>query len=118
MTRVEVDYVLTPDGKTVLEEEMIRRGWGDRIEWLVGQLQRLSSTDLLRDFNGWPLHGPEGQWGSIKIGPYCLQVQVYSPPSYEEKLGALTQLKVDTVGDEASILASLRDLVQRQNSAG
>jgi hypothetical protein len=116
MRKVKVDYYIGDGGKSVLEEDMARAGRARETSWLVRQISNLTESDIDSDFNGWPLYGKEGQWGSIEIDVYCIMCQVLKPPPYKRRLNAPILLKVAGVGTRSTILRRLEEIEQESQS--
>lgn len=116
MGSVRVDYVIGESGETTLvEEDMARYGRASQTQWLVRQIQRLDESDIGRDFNAWPMHGLEGQWGTIAIDVYVVMCQVVTPPPHKRRLGAPVLVKVAGVGPREVILRRLEEIEAEQS---
>jgi hypothetical protein len=118
MRKVKVDYVEGDGGKSILEEDMVRIGRTRHTAWLIKQIENLTETEIDSDFNGWPLYGEEGQWGSIEIDVYVVMCQVLKPPPYKRRLRAPILLKVAGVGSHRTILRRLEEIERTASDDG
>ena len=110
--QIIIEYVYDDKtGVTSAEQGLVQLDRAQDWPWLFDRLGQLSDLDILYLFKEWPgLAGPEGVWGTIKLGPYCVMCQLDVPKSHERALGRPVVLKVDVAGNEDSIRQRIREL--------
>ena len=112
MRKIIVEYVYDEGtGVTAAEQGLVELGRAQDWPWLFDRLSQLSDEDILYRFQEWPgLAGPEGVWGTIKLGPYWIMCQLEVPKSLERAFGEPVVLKVNVAGDEDTIRQQIREL--------
>jgi len=117
MRKVKVDHAPWDGEKSILQHDMARIGRTKHTAWLIKQLEKLTEFDIETEFNGWPVYGKEGQWGSIEIDVYVVMCQVLKPPPQKLRLRAPILLKTAGVGDHPTILRRLEQIEAESKNA-